>query len=189
VPKSSSVKKRKTRFKLDIHAPKLLMRFIFGRRALSVAVSTMIITASVIAMGIAVMGWTYSWGNIANKQYMDNMAAGSNAMGERIGFECISYSGSDLTVNMINWGKTNNITIARAYIWDSNQVPVASFSGSDVVLKDITSPHSEISGNVLGIGKDGCIIFTVGLNPDSYYTIRVVTDRGRNFDGSFGTSP
>jgi len=174
-----------------ILVPKMLRKLLFDKRAVSVAVSTMIITAGVIAMGIAVLYWTYSWGNMANKQYVDNMQTGSNAMEERISFECISYSSSskNLTVNLLNWGKAKNTGIARIYIWDNNHEPVGSYSGSDLVLKDITT-NEPIQGNVLDIGNEGYITFNVGLALDpygnnSYFSIRVVTQRGRSFDGSF----
>ena len=37
------------------------MGFFLNKRAVSVALSTMIITAGVIAAGIAVLYWAYSW--------------------------------------------------------------------------------------------------------------------------------
>jgi hypothetical protein len=150
----------------------------------------MIITAGVIAMGIAVLYWAYSWGKVANMQYSDSVTAGSNAIEERIAFEYIAYSSSnaEVRVNMINWGKANNVSIARVYVWDSAHQPVGSFS--DIVLMDITTPNTPISGNTLNPGDEGCFIVKVTLPPHSepyYYSIRVVTERGRNFDGSFAT--
>jgi hypothetical protein len=168
---------------------KSLKKLFRDKRAMSVAISTLIITAGVIAMGIAVLYWTYSWGNIANKQYMENTQAGSSAMEERIGFEYIAYNSTseELTVNMINWGKSNNLSIARVYIWDSSHSSVGSYSETNVLLKDLATAHTPIAGDTLNSGEEGCVIFPVSLNSTSYYTIRVVTDRGRNFDSSFAT--
>jgi hypothetical protein len=188
MPKKSG-KTRRTCLRRRMRLPKMLMRLLFDKKAVSVAVSTMIITAGVVAMGITVLYWTYSWGNIANKQYMDNMQSGSNALGERIAFEYISYSGSDLTVNMINWGKTNNVTIARVYIYDGSHEAIGTYSGNDTALRDIGT-HNEIAEKGLNVGKDGCIIINLGSALNSYsnstiFTIQVVTERGRNFEGSF----
>jgi len=164
----------------------MVSSLFFNKRAVSVALSTMIITAGVVAMGIAVLYWAYSWSNLATKQYSDAIATGSNAIGERIAFEYIAYSSSsaELTVNIINWGKTNNVSIARVYIWDSAHQPVGSFSG--LILMNITT-SAPIPGNTLNMGDEGYFSITTSLPSNSYFSIRVVTERGRNFDGSFAT--
>jgi hypothetical protein len=153
----------------------------------------MIITAGVVAMGIAVLYWAYSWGKVANMQYSDSITAGSNAIGERIAFEYITYSSlsNNLTVNMINWGKTNNVSIARVYLWDSSHQPIGTYPDEvnpELVLMNITT-NTRIPSNTLNIGDEGYFnvttLTTLPLN--SYYNIRIVTERGRNFDGSFAT--
>jgi hypothetical protein len=188
VKKVPSTKRKKSRSKLKNSAARIVSSLLFNKRAVSVALSTMIITAGVVAMGIAVLYWTYSWGKVANMQYSDSITAGSNAIEERIAFEYITYSSSnaEIRVNMINWGKANNVSIARVYIWDSAHQPVES--SSDIVLMDITA-NTPISGNTLNIGDEGYFIVEVTspLSSNSYYSIRVVTERGRNFDGSFAT--
>ena len=166
---------------------RLLVSLLFSKRAVSVALSTMIITAGVVAMGIAVLYWTYGVGNLANKQYSDSVTVGSNAVVERLTFEYIAYSGSEVTVNMLNWGKANNVSIARVYIYDNAHNVVSS--SNNIELLNITSKEP-IQYNMLNAGDEG--YFTIGpisqLQSSSYYTIRVVTERGRNFDGSFATS-
>ena len=182
-----AIKRKKSRSKPKNSVARLVSSLFFNKRAVSVALSTMIITAGVVAMGIAVLYWAYSVGNLANKQYSDTVAVGSNAVVERIAFEYIACSGSEVTVNMINWGKANNVSVARVYIWDSAHELVGS-SGS-IVLMDITT-NTPISGNTLNTGDEGYFIVKVTppLHSNSYYSIRVVTERGRNFDGSFATS-
>ncbi len=187
--KVSSTKRKKSRSKPFNSAARIVSRLLFNKRAVSVALSTMIITAGVIAMGIAVLYWAYSWGKVANMQYSDSVTAGSNAIEERIAFEYIAYSSSnaEVRVNMINWGKANNVSIARVYIWDSAHEPIGSYNG--IVLTNITT-NAPISGNTLNPGDEGYFSVKVTLPPHSepyYYSIRVVTERGRNFDGSFAT--
>jgi hypothetical protein len=137
-------------------------------------------------MGIAVLYWTYGVGNLANKQYADSVAVGSNAVVERLAFEYITYSGSEVTVNVINWGKANNVSIARVYIYNSDHDVVGS--SNEIELMDI-STRRPIEGNTLNISEEG--YFTIDpssqLQSSAYFTVRVVTERGRNFDGSFAT--
>ncbi len=171
---------------------KLLLHLIFNKRAVSVALSTMIITAGVIAMGIAVLYWSYSWGNMAKRQYGETVSAGSVAIEERLSFEYIAYSApeSNLTVNVLNWGKANNLSIVRVYLWDKLNNPVGTFPDSNynIVLMNITT-GAPIPTNSLNAREEGYFNLTVSLDSNSYYNIRVVTDRGRNFDGSFSTPP
>ena len=94
--------------------------FFVNKRAVSVALSTMIITAGVIAAGIAVLYWTYSWGNVADQQYSQSVNSNSLAMQENIGFEYTIYNSENnqLTLYIINSG-LSNITLNRLYLWNS----------------------------------------------------------------------
>lgn len=160
-------------------AKRLIQSLLFDKRAISVALTTMIITAGVIAFGIAVLYWATSWGNVANQQYSATVANSQDAIGERLAFEYTTYSGNNLTVYLINNGMSKNVSIARVYIWDSSHQPIGTFTPS---LMNISLPNTPIQS--LNIGDEG--YFTInapGLS--GYCTFRVVTERGRNFDGSF----
>ena len=158
-------------------------KLLVDKRAVSVALSTMIITAGVVAMGIAILYWAYAWGKVATIEISNGMQSDSNAIEERVGYEYISESGTQVTVNIINWGKTGNVSVARVYIWDINHNPVDL--STDKTLMEIDPPYNLISGNTLNPGEEGKFIVTASLVADSYYTIRIVTERGRNFDWSF----
>jgi hypothetical protein len=112
----------------------------------SVVVNTIILTAGVVAMSIAVLYWTYGMGKIGRIEYTENTNTTMSAVNERIGFEYIRYSGNTLTVNIINCGKTDNITIARVYIMNTNYQNIA-VSGLNVRLYSIDSPGTQIEGN------------------------------------------
>lgn len=160
---------------------------LFDKRGISVALTTMVITAGVLAAGIAVLYWTYSWGNVANHQYSQTVTNSQDAIGENLAFEYTTYSNNNnqLTIYIINCGISNNVQIARVYIWDQNHQLIGTFppAGSISVLMNITTGQP-ISGNSLNKTHDG--YFTVNVNLVSgYYAFRVVTERGRNFDGSF----
>jgi hypothetical protein len=173
---------------LQRSAKRKIHSLLFNKKAASVVISTVILTAGVIAMSIAVLYWTYSMGKITNIEYEKNTAANSNAIEERIGYEHISGSNNNLTVYIINWGKADNIRIAHVLILDNSYRYVGS-NMSNIRLKNIDNPSgtSYISGNHLRIGADG--FFTTSLStqltPNMIYYVRIVTTRGRNFDGSF----
>ena len=173
---------------LQLKAKRTLHHWLFNRKAASVVVSTVVLTAGVLAMSIAVLYWTYSMGKITNIEYEENTAANSNAVEERIGFEHINCFGNSITAYIINWGKSDDIGIAHVLILDSSYHYVSS-NKSNIVLKDIDDPSGNtlVPGNRLGIGADA--VFTTSLSAsltsDTIYYIRIVTTRGRNFDGSF----
>lgn len=167
---------------------------LFDKRAISVALSTIILTAGVIAFGITILYWAYSWGAVANQKYSDTVSASMSAIEERIAYEYITYSSvSGLTVNIINCGKSNNVSIARVYILNSTWEGTYSFP--PLMLMNIT--NNQVIPN-LNMTDDGYFnipaqarpnIPALTLSPSSYYTIRVVTQRGRNFDTQFSTPP
>ena len=171
---------------LQLRAKRALHHLLYNKKAASVVVSTVVLTAGVLAMSIAVLYWTYSMGKITNIEYKENTSANSNAVEERIGFEQISGSNHSVTVYAINWGKADNISIAHVLVLDSSYNYVGS-NMSNVRLRNIDAPNNFISGNHLRIGADGYFNASLSaqLTPDTIYYVRIVTARGRNFDGSF----
>ena len=172
----------------EMHAKREMRSLLLNKKAASVVLSTVILTAGVIAMSIAVLYWTYSMGKIGNIEYSKNTAASSSAIWEKLGFEVISGSGNNLTVYLINWGKADDVSIAHVLILNSSYSYVGS-NITNIIFKDINSNES-ISGNALNVGHDGFFItsLSTSLNPGDLYYVRIVTSRGRNFDGSFVSS-
>jgi len=170
-------------------AKRIIRSFRFDKKAASPVVSTLILTAGVIAMSIAVLYWTYSMGKIGNLEYSKSTAASSNAISERIGFEYMTYDSSsgNLTVSIINWGKADNVIIAHVLILDSSYNYVGS-NISTIVLKSIDN-NQPVSG--LRIGSDAWFTTRTSapLNQDQIYYIHISTSRGRNFDFPFSWSP
>lgn len=168
-------------------ARKRLPHFLGNRKAVSVVVSTVVLSAGVLALGIAVLYWAFSWGNIASLQYSRAVAANSHAVAERVGFEYITYSRSNnlITVNLINCGGAHDLNISAVYLWDNyrNYIGTGAYTPSN--LTSITTGQP-IPDNALDISQEGR--FTVTLSqplPDGFYNIRIVTGRGRNFDTAF----
>jgi hypothetical protein len=178
-----------------------------NKKAASVVVSTIILTAGVVAMSIAVLYWTYSMGKIGNHVYSQNTAASSAAVEERIGIEYAGGSGNSLTLYVINWGKADNVGIIHVLILDRAQNVLGANRGN-LTLYSIDS-GTPIPGNKLQIGGDA-YLGTAILSPDrtritqSYsfvmltptsggntltsgnsYFVRIVTANGRNYDYQF----
>ena len=170
-----------------ILAKRRIRRLLFNKKAASVVVSTIILTAMVVAVSIAVLYWTQSMSKIGNTEYSKNTKASSNAIGERVGFEQVSYVGNSLTAYIVNWGKTTNVTVAHVLVLDSSYNYIGS-NLTTITLRNIDN-NMPLPGNLLRIGTDA--FFTTSIsNPNSLhlgdlYYIRVVTSGGRNFDGSF----
>lgn len=176
---------------------KLVRNLLSDKRALSVVLSTMIITAGVIAGGIAVLYWAYGWGNLANNQYASTITNNQNSIEQNLAFEYISYSNGsnsltgNLTVYVINNG-LGNVSLSRLYIWNSTNAllttqPISAMYNITSNLPLSTSPSY---ATTLSPGEEGYFNIT-GLDltqvvgSPAFYSIRVVTSSGMNFDGSF----
>jgi hypothetical protein len=158
-----------------------------NKKAVSVVVSTIVVTAGVLGMGIGVLFWAYSMGDIAAHTYSNTEATNAKAVQERLAFEFTDYSTSNniLTVNVMNWGDSGNLTIANVYIYNSSHQYVGNFS-RPALRNIVTSALIPFGLSVTGEGY-----FQIRPNPalaaGSFYYIRIITDRGRTFDGSFAT--
>jgi hypothetical protein len=99
-----------------------------------------------------------------------------------VNYSNIGSTNGELTVYVINSGLSNNVTLTRLYIWNSaNQ-----FIGTYNILQLYgTSSGTPISSNSLNMGNEGYFNVTTPTLTSGYYSIRVVTGRGRNFDYSF----
>jgi hypothetical protein len=143
----------------------------------------MIITAGVIVAGIAVLYWAQSWGNVADQQYTQTVNTNSQAMQENIGFEYTTYNNGQLTLYIINSGTSNSETIARLYIWNTANQLINSWNVGN--LYSTGSGKVLPSNYILQKGAEVYFNVTVALTSGNYYTIRVVTGSGRNFDEAF----
>jgi hypothetical protein len=162
---------------------------ILDKRAVSVALSTLIITAGVVAFGIAILYWAYSWGGIANQAYSGAVSSSQSAIAESLGFEYISYSNNNLTVYLINCGMSKNVTIVRAYLWNSSGQLIGSYPNASAFPPlYYTATKQPIPSNALDVGDEGYFTLSqLSLDASTYYTLRLVTKRGSNFDQAFST--
>jgi hypothetical protein len=172
----------------NIFFGKTLRKFFNNKKGVSVALTTMIITAGVIASGIAVLYWGYAWGNIARDQYSQSISQSQDAVGERLSFEYISYLNNQLTVNVINSGQTGDLQIARVNILDSEHNIVSTIDNASLMEITTNLPITDSNNhNGLDAGKEGYFTINAALS-SGYYTFNVVSERGRNYYGTFSTA-
>ncbi len=183
---------RKTKNKSVIEQFKLsgkrrLKSILLNKKAVSAVVGTIVLTAGVLGMGIAILYWVYSWGNIATITMTKTEGNNARALQERLGFEYIDYSSNTntLTVSIINWGNSNNVTVANFYIYNNARQYLGDYARP--TIRYLTNNTVVPFG--LPIGGEGYFQITPSpsLTSSTFYYIRIVTDRGRTFDGSFAT--
>lgn len=177
--------KRKSPARLLVSAKRWVRNCFLDKKAASAVVGTLILTAGVLAMGIAILYWASSWGSIATRSYTTAEGNSAKAVQERLGYEYIDYSGNVLTVNLINWGTSHNLTITNVYIYNNAHQYIGNYSRP--TLRNMTT--SSIIAAGLAVGGEGYFQITPSptLASGSFYYIRIVTGRGRTFDGSFAT--
>lgn len=151
-------------------------KLLHGRRAVSVVVSNVILVGAVIAVSFVVLSWAQYRSSAYNDQYSEAMNADIARLKERLAFEYVFYSGGNLSVYLMNCGTIDNVTIQTVFVGGT---PFSSIS-----LKFL----NKTSTNDLDIGEEGYFVLSsLGLAPDTRYSVRVVTGRGSTFDHTFFT--
>jgi hypothetical protein len=167
-----------------------ISRKIFDRRAVSNVVSATILTGVVIALSLAVVGWSQSRSSDYNRELSETVDAETARLQEKLAFEYIFYSDSEssgnLTVFLLNCGTIDDIKIQTVYIYDSSNALIEVFQ--DPTLYYFESWY-EIPGWALDRGDEGRLVLTISdEHADEilgFCNIKVVTVRGATFDSEF----
>jgi len=156
-----------------------IRRLLFNRRAVSVVISSVLLTATVMALGAVVLVWTNSRISIANTEYADLMDSSLARIKEKIVLEYVFFNSSqnELTVYLLNCGESDNVSIVNVYL--SNDSWIQLFP--DVELRFLNGTVTQS----LDINEEGFFEISVSLLTDTSYSIRIVTGRGRLFDATF----
>ena len=154
-------------------------RFIFDKRGVNVVISSVMLCSAVIAMGFVVFAYTQHQAVDANMRYSDNTNENIARVQEKLAFEYIhnNSSSNQLTVFLINCGKSNNITLAQVHLTKDSW----SQSFEDMELKFLNGTITQS----LDVLEEGFFQLTIDLEEDASYSIQVVTTRGRNFVTTF----
>jgi FlaG/FlaF family flagellin (archaellin) len=158
---------------------KKIRRLVIDKSAVSVVISNVLLTAAVMALGSAVLFWTYQRALLANSEYSEVMDANVAKMREKLAFEYIFYniSSNELTVYLINCGKSDNLSLASVYL--SNSSWFRSFY--DITLRFVDGTLTQ----GLDISDEGYFRLSVSLVEYTSYSIRIITGRGRLFEATF----
>ena len=159
-------------------------KLLRGRRAVSVVVSNVILTGAVIAVGFVVLFWARYRASAYNEQYGEAMNADIARLKERLAFEYVfySWSGSNLSVYLMNCGTVHNITIQTVYVKDA--MGALFHVNSNVTLMHFNGV--EIADQDLDRGEEGYFVLpSLTLVTGTSYSVRIVTGRGSPFDHTF----
>jgi hypothetical protein len=163
----------------SILSTKFFQRIFSNKKAENTVVASAILAGAVIALGFVTLGWVNQRTSIANDQYADVLDTNLESIKEQIVFEYLFYNSneSNLTVYLMNCGKSDNVNLATAYL--SNSTWTESFDISNLRLLNGTLTQN------LDIDDEGYISINVSLLASNTYSIRLITERGRAFDFTF----
>ena len=164
----------KSNMKLKIQ---LLLR---NRHGVSPVIANIILVATVISVGFAVLAWTYSTSSSYTTQYGTTVSSDVDKLRERVAFEYIFYnttSPKNLTVYMMNFGQVGKVNVTTVYV--SNSSWLASFSSPQLKFLNTTQT------SYLNVGQEGYFVLPITLQTGTSYAIKIVTWRGSIFESTF----
>jgi hypothetical protein len=151
-----------------------------NRRAVSAAISNVILTAAVITVGFIVLAWTQYRASSYNQQYGDAMDSDLARLKEGLIFEYIFHNqGTNvLSVYVMNSGTIDGVTIQTFYVSNASWLD----SRYNINLKFFNNtPATSLSR-----GSEAYFqIASLNLVANSTYRIAIVTGRGSSFETTY----
>ncbi len=147
-------------------------KLIKNRRAINAVLSNIILIAAVIVVGFAVVSWSQYQSSSYQTQYTGDVNASIEQLQEKVIFEYVKVSGTQLNVYLLNCG-TQNITIKEAYVnghKNSTNIDIRLFGGTPTL------------NNTLHVGEEA--YFSITPSGPSPYLVKIVTLGGSTFVGS-----
>jgi len=155
------------------------LRIFRHKQAISPVISTVILTGAVLAISFVVLSWAQYRSSAYQDQFSEAVDRNIAKLKERLAYEFIFYdqNSKKLSVYIINYG-TINMTIRTVYV--SNATWFVVFSNVNLKFLNGTST------SVLNSGDEGFFVLSLnGLIEGKTYSVRIISGRGSNFDGSF----
>jgi hypothetical protein len=154
-------------------------RFYSDKRAVSSAISDVIMACAIIAVGFSLLFWTGIKSGDFNLQYSSSIDTNLAKIREKLAFECIFYNttGCELHVFLLNCGKSHNVSLTTFSISNSSW----SQSFSNITL-------SYFNGTIIpnmDVSEEGFFALHIVLEVGKVYSIQLETYRGRFFDTTF----
>ena len=149
------------------------------RRAVSEAISNVILAGAVITVGFVVLFWGQSQSTAYNNAYSQTMSSDIASLQEKLTFENVFYNSTakNLTVYLLNSGTQNNVTIKAVSV--KNVVTGAYLVWSSPVT---------LSGSkrYLDRAQEGYFKLFVGsLATGTRYSVLITTGRGSSFESTY----
>lgn len=156
-------------------------RIIFDKKAVNNVISAVILTGAVVALSLSVFAWAQSRSSDYSREYSETVDAETAKLKEKLAFEYIYYEGN-LSIYLLNCGTIDDIQIKTVYIYDSGNTLFETFSNPQLYLF-----QSLVEISDLDRGDEGRLILTLStsLEPDAYYCVKIITERGASFDSNF----
>jgi hypothetical protein len=151
------------------------------RRAVSVAISNVILAGAVIVVGFVVLFWAQSRSSSYGQQYSQATSNGIAAVKEGVTYEYVFYNRTqkNLLVYIMNYGLVGNATVQTVYL--SNATFFTSFSS--ISLNSLGGQPLKWG---LSTGSEGYFaISSISLTKSATYHVRIVTNRGNGFETTF----
>jgi hypothetical protein len=159
-----------------------ISKVIFNKKAVSNTISATILTGAVIALSLAVFGWSESRSADYNSQFSETVEAETARLKEKLVFEYIFYCNPshNITVYLLNCGTVDDVEIKSVYVVKGGWLK--TFSTSTLYFLNGTP----IPDQDLDVGEEGRLVLELSTSLSSgYYSIKVVTVRGTTFDSKF----
>ena len=164
---------------MESRLAKRILRLLFEKRAVGSVISTVLLTATVMALGSGVLLWATQRVSIVNVEYADVMDASLARIKEKIALEYVFYDTNEkeLTVYLINCGESNNVGLDDVYLGNGSWIQLFP----DVELRYL---NGELTQS-LDVQEEGFFEISASLVADTNYFIRIVTGRRRVFEATF----
>ena len=159
-----------------------ILRIIFDKRAVSNVISTTILTGVVIALSLSMFSWAQGRTSVYNNEYRETVDAETAKLKEKLAFEYVYYYEDNLSIYLLNSGTIDDIQIKTVYIYNSGNTLLETFSNPQLYLF-----QSLVEISDLDRGDEGRLVLTLStsLEPDAYYCVKIITERGVSFDSNF----
>jgi predicted PurR-regulated permease PerM len=158
------------------------------RRAISVAISNVILAGAVIVVGFVVLFWGQSQSTAYNNAYSQTMSSDIASLQERLTFENVFYKNGatkwNVTVYLLNSGSQNNVTVKTVSIKNVITGAYVIWS-SPVVLKFFNG--TTMAKQRLDMAQEGYFLLssTGSLIKGTRYSVLITTGRGSSFESTF----
>ena len=156
-------------------------RFLHDKHAISLVISSVILTATVLTMGFVILYWAQYQATSFNIDYASRVNDSLDLVNEEIIFVYRSYNQSEneLVVYLMNIGSSSDVKI-RYFSLQKGSWRQLFY---DIQLTDLNGTQIE------DLDSKGEAFFKVNVSLPAYseYQMHLVTDRGAAFEASIAT--